>query len=161
MVNFEDYFEYDPEGFIRWKVQRGQRGKPGEIAGCRQTRGYWAVKLLGRKYLVHKIVWYLHHGVYPDYQEDQVIDHIDGDPKNNRIDNLRLVDTPMNQQNTKLRCDSTSGVKGVSFIPRFNKWCARININKKRTLIGYFRTFEEAKEARLKAEEVHYPCRKQ
>ena len=159
MENFEDFFYYDPEGFIRWKQRRGQRGKVGERAGSERTR-YCYVGLKGNLYSIHGIVWYLHHGVYPDYQKDQVIDHVDGDTHNNRIENLRLVTTSLNQQNAKLRTDSTSGVKGVVFYPRYSKWCARININKKRTLLGYFDTLEEAKEARYLAETIHYPCRK-
>ena len=159
MVNFEDYFVYDPEGCLRWKQHRGMRGKEGKKAGSERSR-YSYVQLFGKLYSVHGVVWYLHKGTYPDYSKDQVIDHIDGDTKNNRIENLRLATTSQNQQNTKIRVDNTSGVKGVSFIPRFNKWCARININKKRTLIGYFKTLEEAKEARLQAEEIYYPYKK-
>ncbi len=160
MVNFEEYFRYTEDGNLVWVVRRGQRGKVGSVAGSKKGR-YMSVTLLGSSYPVHHIIWYLHHGHLPDYSKDEVIDHIDRNPFNNRIENLRLVTTSQNQQNTKVRKDSSTGVKGVTWYKPYNKWVARIKVQKKRILLGYFDSFEEAKEARLRAEIDLHPCRNQ
>ena len=160
MVNFEDYLEYSPNGDLIWKFNPTRPKRVGTVADRPAGRGYKRVGVLGNRYRSHGIVWYLHHGVYPDYKIDQVIDHIDGNPSNNKIENLRLVTTKENQQNTKVREDNTSSVKGVHFCIRFNKWTARIAAGGKRVFLGYFSTFEEAKKARFTAEAKLWTCAK-
>lgn len=55
------------------------------------------------------------------------IDHVNGDPSDNRICNLRQASRSQNMQNCKLRHDNTSGTKGVSFRQRCGKWKVSIS----------------------------------
>ena len=76
-----------------------------------------------------------------------MIDHKDHNRGNNRVGNLRPATASQNAANSKLYSTSTSGVKGVSFNKRRNKWKAQIRVNTNVTHIGYYANIEEAKEA--------------
>ncbi len=82
--------------------------------------------------------------------KDMEIDHINRNKLDNRRENLRICTQQQNLQNKGILKNNTSGYTGV--YKRNNKWCARININKKQINLGTFDTFEEAKQARIKAE---------
>lgn len=84
-----------------------------------------------------------------EYGEDEIkgmiIDHKNRNTFDTRLENLNIVTSLENSQNAKIRKDNTSGIKGVNWSRKFNKWVARIQYNKKR--IGKnFETFEEAVE---------------
>ena len=82
------------------------------------------------------------------------IDHIDRNPGNNRIENLREVTQIQNMQNTKIHSLNTSGVKGVSWNTKNRKWVAQVHVLGKKAYLGMYNTLEEAeavvKEAREK-----------
>lgn len=90
----------------------------------------------------HQVAWYLTHGVWPD----KFIDHIDGNPANNRLSNLRLATSAQNSYNTrKVGKITSSKYKGVSYDKTSsNKWKASINLHGKRSTIGRYPTEEEA-----------------
>ena len=106
------YDENSPSGLV-WKSGR----KQGCCAGVREARNgenhRWRVHIPGTNTSVanHRIIWSLHFNLPPD----SVIDHIDGNPWNNRIENLRAVDMKINSRNMKKRSTNTSGVTGVHF----------------------------------------------
>lgn len=75
------------------------------------------------------------------------VDHIDGDPANNRRINLRLCTNAQNSQNQGRRSDNNSGLKGVSWNKQKKRWGTSIGINRKRIHLGYFDTAEQAKAA--------------
>lgn len=83
-------------------------------------------------------------------------DHNDRNPLNNRKYNLRKASYAENSQNHSKRKDNTSGITGVTFNKRMNKWQVCININKKRTHLGSFINKEDAIITRLKAESKYY-----
>lgn len=83
-------------------------------------------------------------------------DHNDCNPLNNRKSNLRKATYAENAQNHSKRKDNTSGITGVTFNKRMNQWQVCININKKRTHLGYFINKEDAIITRLKAEKKYY-----
>ncbi len=76
--------------------------------------------------------------------QGELVDHIDGNGLNNMKINLRLATYSQNGMNSKLRKDSKSGFKGVSWDQNKQKWAARISINKKQLRLGYFETAQEA-----------------
>jgi outer membrane murein-binding lipoprotein Lpp len=78
------------------------------------------------------------------------VDHIDNNRANNRLENLRWATFSENQMNSSLCKVNTSGVKGVHYYKPYGKWMAHIRINRKKITIGYFKTLEEAQQARMK-----------
>lgn len=72
------------------------------------------------------------------------IDHRNGDPLDNRKENLRKCTQPQNAKNRKLDHDSSSGYKGVSWHKHRKLWNARITINRKTLSLGYFPSIEKA-----------------
>ena len=83
-----------------------------------------------------------------------ITDHISGDTTDNRRVNLRLCSSFENMQNRKIHENNTSGMIGVAFFK--GQWIARIQVNKRRILLGRFKTKEEAIKARLGAEADMY-----
>ena len=86
-----EWFFYDPDtGLLHWKMRpnRNSRATWGAIAGSKDSRGYWEIRLKGVLYRVHNIVWVMNHG---DILDDRTVDHKDLNKSNNRIENLRLA----------------------------------------------------------------------
>jgi hypothetical protein len=81
------------------------------------------------------------------------LDHIDQDRSNNRIENLREVSQACNIRNSKQR-ESLSGIKGVTWNSRYNKWRAYIMINGKNIYLGLHSDIIEAACHRLAAEQA-------
>jgi len=86
------------------------------------------------------------HRLIMDTPIDMETDHINGDRLDNRKENLRIVTRTENQHNRKLNSNNTSGYKGVHLYKPTNRWVARITVNSRLLLLGYF---EEIKEAAL------------
>lgn len=118
---FKEFFYYDetsPSG-LRWAKNKGSRAKIHSIAGTLTNKGYYKVKLNGIPYQIHRIIWVLH---YENLSIDKVINHIDGNKTNNKIDNLETCTVAEN--NTKqlqhtsniLRKDNSTGIRGVSIV---------------------------------------------
>jgi hypothetical protein len=74
-----------------------------------------------------------------------MLDHIDGDPRNNRIENLRPCTNAQNQYNGPRKSHNKSGHKGVVFCKGYRlPWRARIVVNKQVIELGHYATPEEA-----------------
>ena len=86
-----------------------------------------------------------------------MIDHIDNNPSNNNVKNLRWATSKDNLANQGKRENNKSGFKGVSLTNKpTNKYRAQININGKLKHLGYFKTAEEASQVyEAKAREIH------
>ena len=116
----KDYFRVDPDSDsgLMWIESPGKRFK-NTRAGYRRSlerasTGYWEVKLFkGYHLLVHRIVWILSNKCN---LEDKVIDHIDGNGLNNKIENLRAVDMNLNNKNKRLQLNNKTEISGVSFV---------------------------------------------
>ena len=110
-----------------------------------------------KRYFAHRAIWAMHHGPIPD---GYVVDHIDGNPLNNRIENLRAVPPAINQRNL-IRADhrNKSGLLGVHAKTRGGKtrYYARISINGKSVALGAYATPEEAASAYLDARSRYFP----
>ena len=113
---------YEPNtGHVHWKVNRRPCIKAGDLAGVApNAAGYLVVGIYGEKEYQHRIAWLLHYGEWPDGE----IDHVDGNPANNRITNLRDVSHKMNTHNARMRSDNTSGTCGVSWSKQNQRWVA-------------------------------------
>lgn len=131
------------DGHLFWLKKRNGI-KDSLLAGNENATGRWCIKLNGKIYLAHRLIWVLFKGEIPDGYE---VDHIDTDPLNNKIENLRLATRPNNQRNRPKGAVNTSGYKGVSYRPDIKKWRARICTDERRITIGNFDTAKEAHEA--------------
>ena len=131
-------FDYR-DGKLFWKISKAKRIKVGDEAGCHKEKGYFHIGINGNNYLIHRLVFAWHNGFMPEF-----IDHIDGNPSNNKIQNLREATWSQNQQNKTSQINNTSGVKGVSWVAKRNRWVVRVQLNKKSYQLGYFKDLEFA-----------------
>ena len=142
-----------PSG-LRWKVGK-HRAKIGQIAGSKYHRTppklhyYWKVAIDGVRYKTSRIIYAMHYGAFAD---DLQVDHINGDCRDNRAENLRLATASQNNMNTGLRRNNTSGVKGVSWCKLRSKWFAQIYVSGTNMRLGFFDDINDARRAREEAE---------
>ena len=132
-----EYFEYR-DGELFWK-KKGKGIQTGNVAGCLDTNGYYKVRIHGKMHGIHRVIFAMHYGYFP-----KNADHIDGNPANNKIENLREATTAQNAWNTTNHSRNTSGYKNVLFRKDRKKWACRFRVNGKDIMRGYFDTPEEA-----------------
>ena len=87
------------------------------------------------------------------FVQGEEVDHINGKPNDNRIENLRITTHCNNMKNEKLYANNTSGYKGVYYSKREQKWKAHITSDNVVYHLGTFDSKKEAIEARKRAEE--------
>ncbi len=123
---------------------RNSRGgsRAGARAGYIARHGYRTISINGKRFLEHRLVWFFLKGEWP-----AEIDHIDRDRQNNAPANLRVATRSQNNGNHPCRCDSQTGVKGVSPVYKGRTFAARIRKDGGSRLIGCFPTIQEAKAA--------------
>ena len=131
----KELLRYDSDtGVFTWRVTSGNGIAIGDKAGFTRPNGAIYINLRGRRYMAHRLAWLYVHGEWPEHD----IDHIDHDPSNNRIVNLRSVTHQENGKNQSLSKLNKSGVSGVSFHKQTGKWTAQIFNNRKRIYLGVF-----------------------
>lgn len=150
-------FRYEPEsGRIYWKASGKGRhaSRNGEAGFFKNARKYKIVYFQKKQISFHRLAWCLHYGDWPD----QILDHINGDPSDNRIANLRLASFRMNSENQRrARCDSKTGLLGVS--RHRDRFRAYIRSQGVRHSLGLFDTAELAHEAYVAAKRaLHEGC---
>lgn len=98
-----ELFTYDESSpsCLRWREDRAQM-KAGDVAGYLDGKGYYRVMVAGRSLKAHGIVFEMLVGEIP---YELSIDHIDRDPSNNRVANLRLVTHRQNHRNRRDNAD--------------------------------------------------------
>jgi hypothetical protein len=102
---------------------------------------YARVVIKQKSHKLHRLVFLYHHGYLPD-----IVDHINGNRYDNRIENLREANTYQNRQNSRTYSTSKSGVKNVYWCKKMNKWRVSFSINGKRKTFGSYVDLEEAKQ---------------
>lgn len=136
-------------GIFTWKVSRNQFVLKNCIAGSKTLKGYYVICVDRKHYYSHRLVWLYYNGYLPENQ----IDHINQNKGDNRIENLRVVSQQCNSRNCGNRVTNTSGVKGVGWNKRYNKWYAYIDVNDKHRHLGGYKNFYNAVCARLAGEQ--------
>lgn len=146
-VSHEDLLKqvkYDPTTGIFTRLVAYGRIKAGTVAGSGDGKGYLRISVLNRNYSQHRLAWFYVHRYWPV----GCIDHIDRNPSNNRISNLRDCSLSQNQWNREKGVSSKTGLPvGVSLEKRTGKFYARIGHSWKTKHLGTFDTPEEAKAA--------------
>lgn len=122
------------DGELYWKVVYSNRLKVGQLAGDKDGRGYRRVMLVKTHYKMHILIWIMHFGEIPD---GLIVDHIDQNISNNRIENLRILTKSQNNLNSDKRT-------GITFDKSRNKWRAQTSVNNRTVMLGRFDTEEEA-----------------
>lgn len=162
-IAMRELLDYDIDsGLLTWKWRdrkwftrdqdwrRWNTRFAGQEFGTVAAKGYRHGRLdaLGfGKRLAHRVIWFWTWGYWPE-----CLDHIDGNPLNNRLDNLREVTNQENQKNAKRRCDNTTGVTGVHWHKATGKFQASIKVDGRKIFLGLHETLEEAAAARKDAE---------
>ena len=135
-------FCYHPEsGDIIWlKHQKNNQVKVGSVAGAKNKSGHIMIGYAGRRWYAHRLAWFLYYGEWPRTH----IDHINGNPLDNRITNLRLATQSQNMMNKRKLSSSRGKFKGITWHNRNKKWVAQIKKDGKNTYLGSFPSQEEA-----------------
>jgi hypothetical protein len=152
--------DYDPlTGSFVWKqrISDSRNDKifntrfAGKIAGVKCPRGYIYIRMRDYGFFsASRLAWLYAHGAWPA----QEVDHINGNPSDNRLSNLREASRSENGANRTIHSNNKSGFKGVT--KHRNKWAACVRMNNKRYRLGVFDTPELAHKAYLKkAKELH------
>ena len=133
---------YDAEtGLVRWRTAYGHRTRVGAIIGWANDQGYLKFKIGATPYYLSRAIWAYVYGYWPD----RLVDHKNGNHRDNRLTNLRLATNKQNARNGKVRRD---GLKGATWSIAANKWAAQIgnteNGRKVNNHLGLFDTEEEA-----------------
>jgi hypothetical protein len=132
----KNIIDYDSEiGVVTWKIINKIGLKAGDVAGIARHRdGYFTIGVQGKRYLTHRVIWFWMTGEWPKSE----IDHINGDKTDNRWSNLRAATRSQNMRNRGPHNDNKSGLKGVHFSKKGNKWIAQIYANNQRKQLGRF-----------------------
>ena len=142
--------DYDRDsGVFTWRLRISRKIRVGSIAGNIMRNGYVQLMIDGRNYMAHRLAWLYVYGCWPQ----KVIDHIDGNPTNNRISNLRDVTQRENTENQRHpRSNNAVGLLGVC--RNKHRWRATIQSCGRWRHLGTFDTPEEAHSAYLAAKAV-------
>jgi hypothetical protein len=134
-MNWENIFYYDETSptFLKWKYTRRNFKfnniivLKDEVAGC--LRFYKnglpknsAVSLNNCSYYIHRIIYEMAFMV--NLKQYEIVDHLDGNPHNNKLENLRLVSLKDNAHNVKKMSHNTTGITGVVYSKSINSWRA-------------------------------------
>jgi hypothetical protein len=167
-MDWKTYFDYDPiGGKLIWSsrmiaTRSGRSAKAskrfvGKEAGMpSKRRGVVArvvVDVNAKPYSVHRIVWEMHNGPIPD---GLVIDHIDRNPLNNRLENLRLATIGQNNMNNNIYKNNTSSMRGVSWCKLTSKWLVQVRLNGKHVILKRFTSLADAKEVHARVAKQSY-----
>jgi len=111
-----------------------------------KSTGYHHGSVRGKMVLAHRAAFAIYHGMWPDQ-----IDHINGERRDNRIENLRSVTASENHKN-RAKTRGKNDRIGVYFVEKLGKWSAQVCSQGKKRTLGVFETEEEAIDARQRAE---------
>jgi len=136
---------------LYWKSDRAANRNKGKSAGCLDGRGYLQTKIKNVLFKNHRLIFLMQHGYVPN-----IIDHVDGNPLNNKIENLRPATISQNAMNAKVYCTNKSGVQNVSWHKKAKKWEVKLQIKGKRIHFGAFDDIELAVAVAKAIRNKHY-----
>jgi hypothetical protein len=145
-----EIFEYR-DGHLYWKNPINNKIRSDRRAGNILDTGYLRVSLFGKDFRVHRLIYLMFHGHLP-----KILDHINGNKLDNRIENLRPATVSQNNSNSAKQKRNTSGIKNIYWNKQIKKWTVIIGVDKKLKYFGSYNSIEEASEvAKQKRNELH------
>jgi len=145
----ERALDYDPDtGVFRWKVDMSPRSMAGSVAGRINNRGYRIIRIKGNHYRAHRLAFLLMTGDFPTLD----MDHINHSKDDNRWLNLREVSKQRNAQNLPMSSNNISGITGVYWHKKNQRWIAGIGIYGRKLHLGSYADKSKAAAARKAAE---------
>lgn len=142
--SLREQLSYDPDtGLFCWRVRRRGIRRGRDVAGARKGLGYWHIRINYQLHMAHRLAWLYVNGEWPVGP----LDHINGNPGDNRIANLRIATGAENSRNISKHARNTSGLRGVDFRKGMGRWRATIMVDRKKMHLGYFDTAAEAARA--------------
>ena len=145
------YNENENEFYVKkgddWRLKKFTKNNKGYL-----KTGFCFEKNKQTFILKHRLVFYAYNNDFDIFRRsttENMLDHVDGNPSNNSIENLRVVTRQQNAFNQKR-------AKGYYWNKNNKKWLARIRLNGRSKHLGYFETEEEAHQAYLKAKPLYH-----
>ena len=129
-----ELFEYQDGNFVCKKTNKIKKLVP-----ITNHHRYNRVVVSGKAYAFHRLVYLYHFGKLP-----KIIDHIDNDRSNNRIENLREVTQQQNCLNRITHRNNKSGYKNVIWHKKTAKWSVVMSVNGERQWLGTYDDLELA-----------------
>lgn len=145
------------DGKLFWKQNRANnKVKSGDRADILHKKsGYFRTCIDSIRYKSHNIIFLYHHGHIPE-----IVDHIDCDRTNNKIENLRAANKKQNNDNNRIRKDNSSGIKGISIYKDKNCIHAQLQHNGKKYHKHFFpineSNMESAKQWIIEIRKIHH-----
>jgi len=117
-----------------------------DVEKCKQHKWCLSGQYVGTQ-LKNRKSMLLHNFILNRYTGDRTIvcDHDDGNPSNNRRENLTIRSASDNIRKSKIQINNTSGYKNIYWHKRRGKWQVSISVNKKQKHLGSFIDIEDAK----------------
>jgi hypothetical protein len=123
-------FALDAERGVLLRNKSYRQYRQGDVCGTKMASGHLQTFFDGKRYLVHRLMYFMATGVDP---LDHVVDHINGVPNDNRLSNLRLATKQENSRHKiKLCSTNTSKHRNVSWCRSIQRWKVSIGYNNKR-----------------------------
>lgn len=114
--------------------------------------GYKHGSIFNKSYRAHRVIWAMETGSWPA----GLIDHINGKPADNRLENLREATRSQNGMNRGAQKNSTSGFKGVTYDKKKQRWASAINLMGKKKFLGYYDKPQDAHDAYARAAKIYH-----
>lgn len=133
VVSLVDDEDYDRINSYSWYIKTGKY----------VTYAKREIRINGKRchVMMHREILGLPKGRNP------VVDHKNGNGLDNQRNNLRATTNSVNRMNSLLNRNNTSGVRGVTWYPKYNKWAVVIQTNKEKVFCGYHEDITEAAKA--------------
>lgn len=144
----EDIVQYHKEGYLTWKVSPSYKIKVGSVVGSKCRGEYLGFGYKGKKYTLHRVIYELHYGPIP---KGMLVDHINRDKFDNRIENLRLASPAGNSANS-----SRGLARNCYWVEHAKAYQVRVQFKGMYFFGGYHSKLEDAMVAAAKLrQEVH------
>lgn len=148
----KELLHYDPvTGDFTWRVKPAKQIPIGAKAGYTAKDGYVFIRITGTLHYAHRLAFLYMTGAFPN----SLVDHNNRVRNDNRWNNLVDSTHTQNMRNCTRSKNNSSGVNGVLWDRKKNKWMAQITVNYKKKFLGYFDDIPTAAAARLAANTLH------